>query len=109
MADSTEIVSVEILLLRSRGQVLPSVCSNSSLWPQCGATVAQVHRGTGSLCVQNWDINIFLLLRQNHGTTTLMGDRIETYTNGVRSKSLTVEKLNGKIVDFWYNDINVGT
>jgi len=96
LADSTQIVSVGTLWRGSRSQILPSVRGNSPLSAQYSATVAQVHSDTGSLCIENWDSNIFILLQQNHGTAARMGERTETYTNDVWCDSLTVENVNGE-------------
>ena len=80
----------------NEAQILPSVCGNFPLSAQCSATVPQVYSYFGSLCILNWYINIFLLLRHNYGKASRRVERIETYTIGVQCEALTVENVNGK-------------
>jgi hypothetical protein len=68
-----------------------------------------LHSEFGTLCIEKWDSNIFLLLRQNHGTAAGKGERIEPYTNVVWCEELTVKNLNGKTCGhFWDNVTNAG-
>jgi len=59
-----------------------------------------VHSDTGSLCIKNWDSNIYYC-EKNHGTAAGKVGKFESYTNGVWCKAFTVENLKGKkYVDF---------
>ena len=74
------------------------MCGNSPVSAHCTTSDTQVRKDFVSFCIQNGNINIFLLLLHNHGTASRREERIETYTNGVWCEALTIKNINGKKV-----------